>query len=235
MKQALLGNELVFEEALDYRNEPVLAVSQYVEIGEIGLVVKIDKAEALGTARRELMRVSFILGIITVLFVSIIGFFVSKRIARPIKKLTQNVNEITQGKLDIQLEKSSFTEIQNLTDSLNRILATMKLAVLRTGLSKVELGLTERESVVTGRESEAVEREDVVTGREEIVSKREKTATGREKLAGKREKIKKGEGREKTATGREDIVGKREKTATEREDIVGKREDVVKRREKAQK
>ena len=71
------------------------------------------------------------------------ALLVSASISFQIKRIKENVDEITKGNLEIQLEKSSLSEIRGLSDSLSRILATMKLAILRTGLSKAELGIGE--------------------------------------------------------------------------------------------
>jgi PAS domain S-box-containing protein len=73
----------------------------------------------------------------------LISFFMSHLITSTIQNLKDEVDDITKGNLDIQLKTSGIAEIQSLTDSLNRILATMKLAILRTGLTKRELGLGE--------------------------------------------------------------------------------------------
>jgi len=73
----------------------------------------------------------------------VITFVTSRTITRPIKKLTIDVDSITKGNLDIQIEKSKIYEIQTLNESLNRILASLKLAILRTGATKGELGLGE--------------------------------------------------------------------------------------------
>ena len=143
MKQALLGNEQIFESTLDYRDEEVIAVSQYVEIRQIGLVAKIDRQEAIGSIRDELVKSVSIVGAIILAIAGLVGWFLGKRITKPLKKLTENVDEITKGKLDIQLAKSSVVEVQSLTDSLNRVLASLKLAILRTGASKSELGIGE--------------------------------------------------------------------------------------------
>ena len=70
-----------------------------------------------------------------------IAFFTARSISKPIKKLTQDVSAITKGKLDVRLGKSSISEIQSLTDSLDRVLASMKLAILRTGAKKEDIGL----------------------------------------------------------------------------------------------
>ncbi len=73
----------------------------------------------------------------------ILGHFVSHSISEPIEKLTHNVTEITRGNLGIQLERSSIAEIQSLTYSLSRILASMKLAMLRAGAKKQEFAVGE--------------------------------------------------------------------------------------------
>jgi len=62
-----------------------------------------------------------------------IAFFVSRMISQPLAKLTSDVDEITKGNLDIRLQGSNIDEVGSLTNSLSRILASMKLAILKTG------------------------------------------------------------------------------------------------------
>ncbi|HLC87170.1 MAG TPA: PAS domain-containing protein [Candidatus Nanoarchaeia archaeon] len=81
--------------------------------------------------------------IFIILLIIASSFLFSRIITKPIENLTKKVSEITTGNLEIQLGKSSISEIQYLTDSLNRILASMKLAILRTGISKEDIGLGE--------------------------------------------------------------------------------------------
>ena len=75
------------------------------------------------------------------LAVLLIALVYSNSVTKPIKKLTQNVDTITKGNFDVKLDRSSIFEIQTLTSSLNRILASMKLAILRSGLTKEEMGI----------------------------------------------------------------------------------------------
>ncbi|MBT4135442.1 cache and HAMP domain-containing protein [archaeon] len=142
IEEALDGKEEIFFE-YDYRHVPVIAATRYIEDVDMGLVTKIDEAEALGIARNRLFRTSLIVIIIITLIITLVGFFVSRLISKPIKKLTQDVDEITKGKLDLQLGKSNLFEIQGLVNSLNRILASLKLAILKTGSAKGSLGLGE--------------------------------------------------------------------------------------------
>lgn len=136
----LAGTEAVFF-GLDYRGVPVISVTRYLDDIDVGLVVKIDSAEAFGLIQSHLVSTAIILIILISFIVSVFGFFITYLISNPIKKLTTEVNKISKGVLDIQLGKSNIEEIQILIDSLNRILASLKLAILRTGLSKDKLGL----------------------------------------------------------------------------------------------
>ncbi|MFH1423271.1 MAG: HAMP domain-containing protein, partial [Planctomycetota bacterium] len=83
------------------------------------------------------LSISFMVIVVAVL----IGLFISSSISKPIKKLTRNVDEISKGNFDVELEQNKIDEIKSLADSLNRVLASMKLAILRTGATKEELGL----------------------------------------------------------------------------------------------
>ena len=154
MKKALLGEELVFINSLDYRNEEVIAVSQYLKPVGIGLVAKIDKSEAFADQRSTLLRISLMTNMIIVLLSILIALFLSRFLARPLKKLSDDVDEITKGKIELSLEKSNIEEIQSLTDSLNRILASLKLAILRTGVSKSQIGIGSEEALKAKQKAE---------------------------------------------------------------------------------
>lgn len=91
----------------------------------------------------QLNAINLYSSIVIIVLALIISFLVSIFISNAIRKLTDNVEEITKGNVEIQLSKSRISEIQGLTDSLNRILASLKLAILRVGASKGELGLGE--------------------------------------------------------------------------------------------
>lgn len=67
----------------------------------------------------------------------------TKIVVAPIKEITQNIERITEGDLEIKLEHKKIEEIDLLRKSLDRILASLKLAVLRTGATKDQLGLGE--------------------------------------------------------------------------------------------
>ncbi len=143
MQMALEGREMFFEETVDYRGRKVLVVALYLETGKIGIVAKMDESETLGLARNKLIESLAYTVLIIIILSVLIGFLVSRIISKSVAKLTKDVDNITKGALDTKLTKSRITEVQSLTDSLNRILASLKLAILRTGMTKGEMGLEE--------------------------------------------------------------------------------------------
>jgi len=69
----------------------------------------------------------------------VVSIMISYLITRPLVKLTDNIIEISKGKLDVTLVPSEIHEINNLTDSLNRIMASLKLAIHKVGVKKGEI------------------------------------------------------------------------------------------------
>jgi len=68
-----------------------------------------------------------------------VSFVIAYFITKPIEKLTKNIDQISKGKLDVTLENSEIYEINNLTQSLNRIMASLKLAIHKVGVKKGEI------------------------------------------------------------------------------------------------
>lgn len=82
--------------------------------------------------------VTLFLGLI--LFITLaVAFFVSYFISMPLVKLTKNIDEISKGNLDVVLERSEIYEINDLTDSLDRVMASLKLAINKVGVRKEEI------------------------------------------------------------------------------------------------
>jgi PAS domain S-box-containing protein len=99
------------------------------------------KTEEIFAPVRRLRNMILTISLIVTTTAVLLGLFISKSISKPIKTLIENVDRISKGDFDVQLEASKIDEINSLIASLNRILASMKLAILRTGATKEELGL----------------------------------------------------------------------------------------------
>jgi PAS domain S-box-containing protein len=75
-----------------------------------------------------------------ILFITLaVAFVISYIISMPLVKLTKNIDEISKGNLDVELEKSEIYEINNLTNSLDRVMASLKLAINKVGVRKEEI------------------------------------------------------------------------------------------------
>jgi len=95
---------------------------------------------------------SLIVSLILIVIIFVFALFYSDVLTRPIKRMTSDLEEISQGKIDVQLPSSNIFEYQVLIDSLNRVLASLKLAILRTKSKKGDLGFKTKESVILGEE-----------------------------------------------------------------------------------
>ena len=109
------------------------------EMGAEEMILLEERSQVPIEARQTTNILLTVLLVVSLLIGGGIAFFIARLISKPIKELTQTVDEVTKGKLDVQLSKSNIFEIQNLTNSLNRILASMKLAILRTGVRKEKI------------------------------------------------------------------------------------------------
>ncbi len=73
----------------------------------------------------------------------VVTFFVSAIISyvitRPLETLTNNIDEISKGNLDVQIDSSEIYEINRLSESLNRVLTSLKLAIHKVGVKKGEI------------------------------------------------------------------------------------------------
>jgi PAS domain S-box-containing protein len=139
---AVRGEESIFSSVQDYRGVEVLASTNYINRTGMGMVSKIDVDEAYSGVYR-LQRLTIFLVLIAILLVGFIIYIISRAVSREIVSISEDIDKITKGDLEIQLKKSGIFEVQSLINSLNRILASMKLAILRTGVGKSELGLGE--------------------------------------------------------------------------------------------
>ncbi|MBU0497944.1 MAG: PAS domain S-box protein [Candidatus Thermoplasmatota archaeon] len=73
----------------------------------------------------------------------VVTFFVSAIISyvitRPLETLTNNIDEISKGNLDVRIDSSEIYEINRLSESLNRVLTSLKLAIHKVGVKKGEI------------------------------------------------------------------------------------------------
>jgi PAS domain S-box-containing protein len=128
----------------DYRGINVLGThTPLIPEARWCLIAKVDETEALGVYRGKILNDIAYYFIFLLLAGLVLSWLTASVITRPIKNLTNKVTEISRGNLESRLDYSNIQEVQELTEALNRVMASMKLAVLRTGLSIDKFGLGE--------------------------------------------------------------------------------------------
>jgi len=122
---AVNGEEKVFAEAVNYRNEPVLAATRYIKSTGWGVVVEMNQSEAMLPLER--LQKLFLFILLTVIFLIIVIIIpTSISITKPIKKLIFLAQKITNGDLTQNLQIKSKDEIGELSYFLNKMLDSLK-------------------------------------------------------------------------------------------------------------
>ena len=118
--QAVLGQERVFEDTVDYRGERVMAVTEYISGAGWGLVSKIDRTEALAPIN-QLQYLSFGTMITWVVLIACVSFYLTWIISRPIVRLSQLAARVSAGDINARAEEASSDEIGALAKALNQM------------------------------------------------------------------------------------------------------------------
>jgi len=139
---AFQKEEVLLKGLKNYRGAEVISFTNYVDEIQVGMLTQIDIAEAFSEIE-NLKKITFFLVIIMIILTTIVIYIVARQVAKEIIYISESIDKVTKGDLGMQLKKSSLYEIQTLINSLNRILASMKLAILRTGVSASDLGIGE--------------------------------------------------------------------------------------------
>ncbi|MDX1295644.1 MAG: diguanylate cyclase, partial [Sulfurimonadaceae bacterium] len=130
MQSALSRVDKTFEESLDYRGEPVIAISRYLEELDFGIVVKMDRTELLETSYELTI---LILELIIVLIVIVIGasLFLARMITKPVMDITEAAVLISHGNFHQRIHELSRDELGQLAHAVNemadRLISTNKI------------------------------------------------------------------------------------------------------------
>ncbi|QUC64027.1 HAMP domain-containing protein [Nitrosopumilus sp. K4] len=118
--QALLKNEQTFDNAIDYREKPVFAITRYFEDVDWGLVVKIDRDEAL-LPIENLRNITYFAIAITVIFAIIASVLFSKPISDSILRIRNAARSISKGNFSEELPSTGSDEIKDLSKDINEM------------------------------------------------------------------------------------------------------------------
>ena len=115
---AINGIEGRFGETVDYRDEPVLAVTRQIEATGWGVVVKIDRAEALAGVDRFEQLVTYALLSAIALIVAV-SFSISRRIWNPVTEITETAVAVANGDRTRRAEVRRADELGVLAHAMN--------------------------------------------------------------------------------------------------------------------
>jgi HAMP domain-containing protein len=111
--------------AEDYRGEEVLAAWEHVPSLGWGLVVKMDRSEAMEPAVRAGLRM-LALTVPLLLGVAVVSLLAARALVQPLAELRSAADRISRGDFDVQIDIASRDEIGQLADSFERMVAAIK-------------------------------------------------------------------------------------------------------------
>lgn len=136
MLAALGGTEGVFDDAVDYRGHAVFAATRLVPDVDWGVVVKIDRAEALAPVDRlrDLLLVG--LAVATAIVVGL-AWWLGRSLSRPVRDLTDVADAVRRGDLGTRAEVHTSDENADLAEAFNEMTSEL-LTMNRTLEGRVE-------------------------------------------------------------------------------------------------
>jgi signal transduction histidine kinase len=111
-----------------------LAVARYIEKLDWGLVVKIDKTEALASLE-NLKYVTILIGVLVGVSIIVASFILGNSISNPIQRLRNVMKEVAKGKFDSKIDAKGIDEIEELAKQLD----IMRLTISNTNTHLNEL------------------------------------------------------------------------------------------------
>lgn len=121
--QALMGSEVMMNDATDYRGEEVMAVTRYIPQYDIGIVVKVDKKEIFSHFNK--IQTNLILGtILSVCVASLLVMFIVSKFIKPLEVISDIAGEISSGNLEITIPHQ-LMKIKDETGLLANSMSTM--------------------------------------------------------------------------------------------------------------
>jgi len=106
IEEALVGKEEIFFDLHDYRGVEVVSATRYIDDLNLGLVTKIDVEEAFSDIS-DLKQLMFFIVLAVLVIMGIVIFVLTRSVSKEISILTNNVNQVSKGDLEIKLEKSN--------------------------------------------------------------------------------------------------------------------------------
>lgn len=102
----------------DYRNQPVLGAYRYLEDLRWGLLLEQEIIEAFSPVT-QLRNLMVVISIVSVIVIVAVAIWVAGTLTRPVSKITQAAQSVTQGNLKVKAEVDANDETRILAESFN--------------------------------------------------------------------------------------------------------------------
>lgn len=130
---------------LDYRGIPAFIVYRWLPEHQLCLIVKMDQSEVVAPARSLALTMALIGGLVF-LSGSIVAFYLSRAIAKPVLQLAEGAERIGRGELETRVKIKSTDEIGKLGNAFNEMALAIggKEAQLRQAAAELEQRIKDR-------------------------------------------------------------------------------------------
>jgi PAS domain S-box-containing protein len=144
VRRCLAGNSGVLV-APDYRDIDAILVYRWLPARRLGLIVKMDQAEALAPAY-AFGRAIVLISALALLLASALAFALARSVTRPVRVLQSGVARFGRGDLDARLPETSGDEMGLLAREFNSMARAIseKEALLRASAAQLEQRVRER-------------------------------------------------------------------------------------------
>jgi signal transduction histidine kinase/HAMP domain-containing protein/ActR/RegA family two-component response regulator len=109
----------------NYKGVPVIGVYRWLPERNAAMVVEEAQSEAFAPARKLALEIGAI-GVVVVLLMSVVIYFASRRIARPILAITETATAVTAGDLNREAPVTSQDEIGTLATAFNTMTGRLR-------------------------------------------------------------------------------------------------------------
>ncbi len=133
---ALDGRTERLTDVRDYRGRTVFAVTRPIDGTSWGMVVKIDRAEALADID-DLRALLLIAGAVALATAVLAAWFISDRLTRPLASLTRTAREIARGERSTRAEVTGSPELVELADAFNTMAGSLEDHAVTDSLTRL--------------------------------------------------------------------------------------------------
>lgn len=119
MKDALQGQSIILDSALDYRGVSVIAATKYIPNLRMGVVAKIDEKEIKLPIQYKFFGISILIIILVLICFLFLGGYISNKITKPIDELANAEERVKNKDFKARVNIKTGDELEELGEAFN--------------------------------------------------------------------------------------------------------------------